>query len=128
MAILIPKCAVIKTKPDAHVYLLNNRPITEASPYKDLGVNWDTDLKFRTHVTETAKTAGRLTHMIFCTLVTPRPRYLPLTEAQSLSNRLQAGPPETANPLPVNHAFAWRIVRYACTDTSLCTYLESLVK
>ena len=61
MSISVPKCAVIKTKPDAHVYLLNGRPIPEVSSYKDLGVHWDNDMKFRTHITEMAKSNGRLT-------------------------------------------------------------------
>ena len=72
-ALSIPKCAIIKSLPDGHTYLLNDIPIAGVSSYKGLGIQWDNDLKFRAHISETVKTSNRLCNMILCTFVIEYP-------------------------------------------------------
>ena len=64
MLISTPKCAIIKSRPDSFVYTLDGTPIQEVDTYRDLGVRWDSYLKFRSHVVEIAKSSGRLASMI----------------------------------------------------------------
>lgn len=75
MSISVPKCAVIKSKPDPTIYLLNNTPIPIVSSYKDLGVVWDSDLNFRSHVVEITRSTSRLSNMILRTFIIEDPSF-----------------------------------------------------
>ena len=73
MLISVPKCAMIKSKPDDTSYFLNGHSIPEVSTYRDLGVHWDSDLKFRSHITEISRSAGLLSNMILRAFIIKRP-------------------------------------------------------
>lgn len=75
MTISLPKCALIKTMHDDTIYLLNNVPIRTVTSYRDLGVIFDADFKFREHIIEGAKSASRLCNMILRTFIIQNPAF-----------------------------------------------------
>ena len=64
MTISTPKCAVIKSSPDDTVYNLDGVSLPEVECYRDLGVVFDSQLKFKEHVKCTAQGAARLCSLI----------------------------------------------------------------
>ena len=69
----IPKCAVLKTVPDDIVYLLDGHPLPLVPSIRDLGVIFDSDLKFRSHIVHVAKMAGRVSNLIMRTFILTDP-------------------------------------------------------
>ena len=65
LAISVPKCAVLMTdSTSAQTYVLDDAPLPVVSYYKDLGVVFDSQLKFRHHITSIAKSASKLCSLI----------------------------------------------------------------
>ena len=82
MELSASKCAILKTSPDAMVYILDNHAIPEVSAYRDLGVTFDRHMKFSTHICETAKSAARMCNLILRALIRQDPNmYLKLYES-----------------------------------------------
>ena len=82
MEISTPKCAVLKTCPDDTMYYLNHVALPEVTEYRDLGVIFDSHMKFRGHITDTAKGASRMCNLILRTFISQDPSlYLKLYEA-----------------------------------------------
>lgn len=73
MKLSIPKCAVLKTVPDDTVYYLDGHPLPLVPSIRDLGVIFDSDLKFRSHIVHVAKTAGRVSNLIMRTFILTDP-------------------------------------------------------
>lgn len=69
MEISVPKCAILKTIPDDAKYYLDGNIINEVNAYKDLGVTFDRQLKFRQHIVETATAATRLCNLLLRTFI-----------------------------------------------------------
>jgi len=74
MAISTSKCAVLKTdKADSHTYHFDHVPLPVVDFYKDLGVIFDSQFKFREHVVSTAKSASKLCSLILRAFIIPIP-------------------------------------------------------
>lgn len=74
MEISMAKCAVLKTAPDDVVYTLNGCPIACVTSYKDLGVTFQSDMKFRQHIVNVTKSSARLSNLILRTFVIQDPK------------------------------------------------------
>ena len=75
MKISTPKCGVLKTRPDNTVYTLHNVIIPSVSTYRDLGITFDVNLRFRVHIVEVAKAAARWCNMICRTFIIIEPTF-----------------------------------------------------
>ena len=75
MALAGHKCAALQTDGPPVTYLLDGVPIPAVSSYKDLGVTFDSDLKFRSHSSAVAHSIGVLSSMIFRTFIVREPSY-----------------------------------------------------
>ena len=93
MTISIPKCAVIKTVPCEATYFIDDHQIPVVSSFRDLGVNFDADLKFRSHIVNVARSAGRVSNLIMRTFTLTEPSaYLSLYRSLVVPKFLYCSP------------------------------------
>lgn len=82
MEISLKKCAVLKTVPDSTIYTLNGFALNQVNTYRDLGVTFDCELKFREHITCIAQASSRLCNMILrCFIIEDFNHYIKLYKA-----------------------------------------------
>ena len=75
LAIAVHKCAAISSAGPDPSYHLDGIPIEVVSSFKDLGVTFDRDMKFRTHTANTARSAGQMCNLILRTFIVKNPQF-----------------------------------------------------
>ena len=75
MTLSTSKCATMLTSHCGTAYTLNGSHLPKVDHYKDLGVIFDTGLKFRHHVSEIAKSTALLGGLVLRTFITQNPRF-----------------------------------------------------
>lgn len=75
MVLSTPKCALIKTMPDDHIYLLDGAQIPCVQYYKDLGIIFDRELKFRQHIVESAQMTSRMCNLLMRSFIVSVPEF-----------------------------------------------------